>query len=31
MLGVFMAIVIAYFGGRSAENVATKIAGVLRR
>jgi hypothetical protein len=31
MWGVFMAIVIAYFGGRSAENVATKIAGVLRR
>jgi len=29
--GVFMAIVVAYFGGRSAENVATKIAGVFKR
>jgi hypothetical protein len=31
MWGVFMAIVIAYFGGRSAENVATKIAGVFKK
>lgn len=30
MWGVFMAMVIAYFGGRSAEKVADKIAGVFR-
>jgi len=31
MWGVFMAVVIAYFGGRSAERVADKIAGVFKR
>ena len=31
MWGVFMAVVIYYFGGRSAEKVAEKIAGVFKR
>jgi hypothetical protein len=31
MWGVFMAVVIAYMGGRSAERVADKIAGVFKR
>ncbi len=31
MWGVFMAVVISYFGGRSAEKVAEKIAGVFKR
>ena len=31
MWGVFMAVVIAYMGGRSAEKVADKIAGVWKR
>lgn len=31
MWGVFMAVVIAYFGGRSAEKVADKIASVFKR
>lgn len=31
MWGVFMAVVISYFGGRSAEKVAEKIAGVWKR
>ncbi|MCK1670321.1 3TM-type holin [Bradyrhizobium sp. 150] len=31
MWGVFMAVVIAYMGGRSAENVASKIAGIFKK
>lgn len=31
MWGVFMAMVIAYYGSRSAEKIATKIAGVIKR
>lgn len=31
MWGVFMAVVISYFGGRSAEKVAEKIAGVFKK
>lgn len=31
MWGVFMAVVVAYFGGRSAEKVADKIAGIWKR
>jgi hypothetical protein len=31
MWGVFMAVVIAYMGGRSAERVADKIAGVFKK
>jgi hypothetical protein len=31
MWGVFMAVVIAYMGGRSAERVADKLAGIFKR
>jgi len=31
MWGVFMAVVVAYMGGRSAERVADKIAGVFKK
>lgn len=31
MWGVFMAVVIAYFGGRSAEKIADKIAGTFKK
>jgi hypothetical protein len=31
MWGVFMAVVIAYMGGRSAETVATKLAGIFKK